>query len=511
MFHPNGGSMEKMTESFSPKQPRGRPGYSASPLNGAAAAKATESIFLDFSKDNKVETFVFFGLLVGLAWAPFWLGGNRMTAWGIDALLFPALTIIFEVWLMGSGRAHPIAVQQIVGPAALFLLSALWVYLQTQPIAGSLAHPIWGMASEVLGRQLDGSVSVNRGATLIALTRMLTAAAVFWLSLQLSRSAKRADFLLKSIGLIVAAYSAYGLVLTALFGGDIPFFEAPEAGGAVVRSTFVNRNSFATYAGLGLIVTTGLTLRLLRRETPESGGIARYRLATFLETTGRRGWFLLGSGLIIIAALLGTVSRGGVLATALGLFVLAILAFSRQQRNQSERIEAMLFVTAALIAGFMFLGDLIVGRIAVSGLEDQSRTAVYTIAVRSILDAPALGFGDGTFADVFPMYRDQSLDLSPVWDKAHNTYLEVWQGLGLAFGTALIIAVAWFVALCFIGAIKRRQNSTPSTIAAAAAILVAAHAVVDFSLQMQAITLTFSALLGAGVAQSISSRAVSSD
>jgi hypothetical protein len=37
--------------------------------------------------------------------------------------------------------------------------------------------------------------------------------------------------------------------------------------------------------------------------------------------------------------------------------------------------------------------------------------------------------------------------------------------------------------------------------------MVGAHALVDFSLQMQAVVLTFVAALGAGVAQSESSRA----
>ena len=68
------------------------------------------------------------------------------------------------------------------------------------------------------------------------------------------------------------------------------------------------------------------------------------------------------------------------------------------------------------------------------GLADASRLAVYMIIAHSLLDAPFLGFGYGTFADVFPMYRDQSISPLGVWDMAHNTYLEVLQGLGLLFG-----------------------------------------------------------------------------
>lgn len=43
-------------------------------------------------------------------------------------------------------------------------------------------------------------------------------------------------------------------------------------------------------------------------------------------------------------------------------------------------------------------------------------------------------------------------------------------------------------------------------IATGVAFLVGIHAMVDFSLQLQAVTLTFMAILGAGVAQSESSQ-----
>jgi len=48
-------------------------------------------------------------------------------------------------------------------------------------------------------------------------------------------------------------------------------------------------------------------------------------------------------------------------------------------------------------------------------------------------------------------------------------------------------------------------------VAAGVAFLLGAHALVDFTLQLQSIAITFVALLGAGVAQSESSRLTLSD
>ena len=126
--------------------------------------------------------------------------------------------------------------------------------------------------------------------------------------------------------------------------------------------------------------------------------------------------------------------------------------------------------------------------------------------MRSILDAPWLGHGYGTFADVFPLYRDRSISVEGIWEQAHNTYLEVFQGLGLVFGTMLVASVLVLVLRCVKGSIARRHGATVPRVAASAAFIVGVHALVDFSLQIQAVALTFMAILGAGVAQSESSR-----
>jgi len=89
---------------------------------------------------------------------------------------------------------------------------------------------------------------------------------------------------------------------------------------------------------------------------------------------------------------------------------------------------------------------------------------------------------------------------------AHNTYLEVLQGLGLLFGSMLIASVVLLVLRCVKGVVNRQMNETLPSVAASVAFLLGVHSLVDFSLQMQAIAITLMALLGAGVAQSESSR-----
>ena len=452
-----------------------------------------------------VESALLIGLTAGLAWAPFWLGGNRVTAWGVNALWFPGLALAYELSLFARGRSHAVAARRIVVSLVLFLLVALWAVAQTSSLASmAFAHPIWGMASDALAIGLPATISVDPPATLRALTRLLTDASALWLAIQLCRDSSRALFLLQAIAAIVAAYAAYGLVLAVVDGAAIPFFDAPAGG--PVRSTFVNRNSFATYAGLGLIVVVALTMRLYRRAIPDAAGAVSYRLSAFIAATGKRGGVLIGAGLLILVALLGTLSRGGVLSTAVGVFAVLALTATRQSQKRGDRVEAIIFVAVAVAVAFVFFGDRFVGRIVASGLDDTRRVAVYVLALRAIMDAPLLGFGYGTFADVFPMYRDQSIPPFDTWELAHNTYLEVWLGLGLLFGTALMAAIGLLALKCLAGAVKRRRDAVAPVVATAATLLIGAHALVDFSLQMEGVALTFMALLGAGVAQSESSR-----
>src|SRR5947207_9509258 len=121
------------------------------------------------------------------------------------------------------------------------------------------------MAADALRRPLEGSISVNRDLTNLALLRLVTAALVFWSALQLARSASRARLLLYCIGLIGCGYAIYGLLALGTPVIRFPWF-GDGASSGFVSSTFINRNSFASYAGLGLVTIVGLGIALYQDE-----------------------------------------------------------------------------------------------------------------------------------------------------------------------------------------------------------------------------------------------------
>jgi O-antigen ligase len=448
---------------------------------------------------------VFLALFVcGLAWVPFWLGSNRPIAWGINAVVFPGLAALYELSLVLRGAPHPVAIGRIGVSAALFALVIVWILIQNATWTPTdWQHPIWHLASDALGQQVAGSISADRDLTGLALLRLMTAASTFWLALQLCRDAARARMLIWCVVGIGALYAVAGLFALAFMPNGRLFAElGPIARGKLLTSTFVGQNNYATFAGIGLVATVAGIVRLYRRELGRSGRVWQLTIATLIKTTGSKAALPLGFAVVIMASLLLTGSRGGIIATAVGLLALFVLNV-RKASSGSLRKEALLLLLAiiAVATAFVALSDVFVGRLTEQGLHDAGRPVVWKLTSRSILSAPLLGFGYGTFSTVFPMFRDDSTSVYGFWDKAHNTYLEIFQGLGLLFGAMLIACVAVLIWDCVKGARTRKRNATIPMIAASVSFLVGAHALIDFSLQIQAVTLTYMAVLGAGVAQ----------
>ena len=173
-----------------------------------------------------VDRALLWAFIAGLAWCPFWFGSNVLLAWGVNAVLFPGLAVLYELSLLIRGERHPVAVRQIRIPAALFGAVVLWILLQNATWTPAwLHHPIWQMAADALDKPVDGSISVNRDLTTLALLRLITAASVFWIALQLCRDAGRANILLWSVAALGCAYAAYGLFAFALTPGRVLWLE----------------------------------------------------------------------------------------------------------------------------------------------------------------------------------------------------------------------------------------------------------------------------------------------
>ena len=131
---------------------------------------------------------------------------------------------------------------------------------------------------------------------------------------------------------------------------------------------------------------------------------------------------------------------------------------------------------------------------------------VYALLEKSIVENSWLGVGYGSFEESFRLYRDETI--TGHYDKAHNTYLENIFELGMLPALALFLAIILPALVCVRGVWVRRRDWLYPALGVAASVLVGAHALVDFSLQIPAVALTYALIMGAAVAQSIPTRKV---
>jgi O-antigen ligase len=450
------------------------------------------------------EQLIFGAAILGVAGVPLWLGSNRAIAWLINAGYFVTLALLLEAALLVGRRAHPVAIKRLTYPAVIFALTCVWILIQASTwIPTWLENFIYQYSRETFGIDLPGSISINRELTYVALLRLLTEGAVFWLFLQLCRSAQRAHWTVQAVAIIGMAYAVYGIVAFFVFPGTILWFPK-YAYLDSITSTFINRNSYATYAGIGLVCALACTFSAYGRSVNSVGRSALRRTVSFVAATaGAAGWWLVGS-FILALALVRTGSRGGIAASVAGVLALVLLTVLRG-RNVVAAMASLFGLLAAGVGIFVF-GDFFAGRLLALGFESADRLAAYKLTVLSILDEPWKGFGYGTFEYVFPMYRDNSLSPYGFWDKAHNTYLEIIQGLGIPVAALFLFMLLFLALRCGHAALHRKSSATAPLVATAATVIVALHSFVDFSMQIQAVALTWTALLATGVAQSWSAR-----
>ena len=231
------------------------------------------------------------------------------------------------------------------------------------------------------------------------------------------------------------------LAVLQLVAGDqpIPLITGLYAGGqaqglARVTGTFENPNYFGLFAGLGVVLALGIAV-----EAPQHRRIALLCLP------------------VIGLAVLGTLSRGSVAATGIG--VLAWLWFRNRQL-------AVLSGAAFLVLGLVVAPLLVDARLgeataaataaAQQGLSESDQQRFESVAAGSslfLLD-PLFGVGFGQYEFVSPRFVGNSFATS-----AHNQYLKILAEQGIVGAGVYIAAVAALLLAMLRSGSRWRQTS----------------------------------------------------
>jgi len=433
------------------------------------------------------------------------LGSNRDWAWGPLAIAVAAIAIVQGGSLFRQRYRTGIRYLPLVPAALAFVAVVIWAVLQVETPAFFFAdNAIVDQAYSSLGLASPARIALRNDQVATCIMRWLLYALTFWIVIEEAQDDQRARRLLVAIAISGVAITLYGLLaeMAASLKGDLAML-LPKAGDDF-SATFVNRNNYATYVGLcALTVIALVRLDLSSSSSSRRGEPFRLKVRRVLLQLGGRLGVYAALLIVLLGGLFLSASRAGLLSFLLGF--ITIWALGRR------RSLIALAVSAVLLGLFMALpgGSEVVERsVALLNGRGGDRAALYALDLQAIMLRPWTGWGVGSFDALYPVLQPPSL--VPLFDKAHNTYLELAMDLGIPFGILLPLAILWIVARCAIGVAERSRNREMPALAVSAAVLVGVHSLFDFSVQIPAVAVIFLAILGVGWTQSWSSRRMDS-
>jgi O-antigen ligase len=202
---------------------------------------------------------------------------------------------------------------------------------------------------------------------------------------------------------------------------------------------------------------------------------------------------------IMASSILFSGSRGGMIAFVIEIALLAILLLRHNARFKTMgAMVAFVLLTLALV---LWMGDSeLIQRLgsihsqARAELSGGTRLSIDRDALRMFVQKPLLGWGLGSFPDVYPQFRSFYTNF---WvDHAHNDYLQLLAEMGMAG----FLVVVWFLAITVRAAAKklRHQEWGMNGLAGLTALVgitgILVHSLVDFNLQIPANAAIFYAL-----------------
>ena len=406
----------------------------------------------------------------------------------IHALLvaYAAIAMALVGALIRPGEAGYLA--NVIRPIALIAaILAAWLMAQLIPLPiKSWAHPIWASAETALGTAIAGGVTIDPGATLVAICRYFSAIAILFVATAVTIDRIRAE---RVLFVLVGATTLAAVV--QIIHGFVAFEFIDQATNAR------NRESTTALCALGVIMAATTVVRAIERyETTEIDvPFAKFAIAPGLTIVA----------FSICALALTIFSPAPVsFAAASGLATLAILMGIR-------RLGLSLW--AGNIIAAMAIGVVITIAIAIAethaGSGDamlryasHSESSLISVTQRIIADTGWLGTGAGTFELLLPIYGNSSTETVGMPAPTTAAQIAIELGRPALWGILIMIIVVLFLLLR--GTLQRGRDSYYPAAGAGCIVVLTLEAFCDGCLFSTAVLLCAVAALGLGLAQRVS-------
>lgn len=437
--------------------------------------------------------FLNFGLIV-------FFGGNFPFASGLVPLTTSMILIIslaIPSNLGANSLSKPLLALVFV-PIVLCLAFAAVQAIQVPSLA-FIANPAW----QILPTAGFSAISINPSVTI---TYWVYATGLLLFSLAVLRMAQvQPTTLVRIIASLITLAALYGIIVFAQ-GNHAVLWLPKTSYYDDLSATFINRNSFATLAGLGVLAN--LALALQRVGEISSRLSTSQRLRAFWLLVLKPGWPWLGMAVVCFLALVLTNSRAGFVSTAVGTVIfLASLCIARPP----ARIPLLAIIGTLTVASLLVLsavGGTLGARLNQAQSDVGARQSIFALSRDVITQYPYTGTGFGTYAQAYNT-ASQPEQLSKVYalvEHAHNTYYELATELGIP--STLLLAISAFAALSILihGLRTRRRAIVWPALGVSTMVLVGGHALADFSLSIPAVAVVAITFIMTGIAQSLAAR-----
>ena len=351
------------------------------------------------------------------------------------------------------------------------------------------------------------SLTLAPGISFSRLLNVLPAAVVFQAMRRIASSGNR----WLSIAPIIAIALAESLI------GIQQFFSVQSGGSAAsVSGTYLNRNHYDGLLEMALPLALAWAWAAWRRKPTNFSAASRAngfrKDLSGGRPSGLRILPALSVGVCLLAGILSSLSRMGLIAAMSSIGIMLGLGLRHRSRNKSVLWRWLIPVLVPVAIIVLFVPAELVLRFAeqesspsaVAGeIAEGARSEYWKETLPLIAAYPLTGVGLGAFERGF--YAFQKVEPMLAIDYAHNDYLQVAAELGLpAFAIALCFA-GWITRRAFRGALNFGSTDWELRVGLFASLLsIAIHSFVDFNLYIpaNAMALAWIAGVATGIPQS---------
>jgi O-antigen ligase len=327
------------------------------------------------------------------------------------------------------------------------------------------------------------SLSRNRAGTMRMVLHMIVALGAAAIAAGLTRKA-RARYL-RTLVILVALMAAGGIItqwIAPTIGTMWGLFDVAKGRDTV--GCFVNRNHFGGY--IALLCPAAIVLA--------AGSLRERRLPMLL------GWT--GCLLIMIAAVVGSLSRGALIALTGGMLV-TLVAITLPVRRAAGATSMLLLLCLALTAG-RTADEVVADRIGsiakpLDTVSAHLRLTTWRDALHIFRAYPIAGVGANGFKTVFPQFRKESTRKMAHY--VENEYVQLLADMGVV-GALLFALLAVTVVRAWRRGVRDQHISRELSLSVLGATMVALiHALFDFPIRIPLYAFLLASLLGMVVAR----------